>query len=774
MSALGQFANGPIQFGAGGAIESRGTIDSPQPSATQALPTPAASPSGGGVLTDFPGRDQAHAPGSVSSMGGTNSGAMPGMLSTAGFSSGSSNGGSYGMGGGGTGALPGLDAGGMVPDPSESDTSSTVDPMAMIQQAAAFGRKSMGLPTNFTDGTSDDQAQGQQSFDDGGEVQDEQGMIPDQQDDQQVTAGGNSSGGSMPDPRKAISYLAGDGAISPEVAQALEKHVDPQGTMDPAERTMAAITKAPSPAAKFGLMQHYRTKYNAYAGGAKAAMDQGNAGQAAIHATQAFANVPTGMKVKFAPTQGGMAVMANKIGGQPQQASPQPQASAQDQGQGQDQQSFEDGGEVQSDDSSDQTGSTPKSDQSDDSETFLNRADAGMRKFVGAGALGKAPLRAGDDAWEKYHGSGKISLDEGGVVPTDPQDQQEDDAADAQDDQGASFPGPTASPAPAEAPSAPVVLSKEQFKKMMSAGMDQPIDHGWDGFMSAITGAAHGAASYVKGKWDATARPTGTTPEDQADDDAADAADQSQQAPSAPAAPYAAAPGGMMNSIAQTMNGEKAKAPPSPLNPPSGPAPAKPAAPSTPDEFAKYEAAADSLQRVARRMPGTQAEREAWVQARLTAMMTHADTMETTNANNDSKADVAETRGFLKATQQTAHDQSVADRAKSAWDARTGINATNNDQKASALQVKWVSDQVRNLRNNKPNVTPDEIQKQLAPLMQQYGINPNALHQALGGGQAPAAAPVQQQKTVIFKGGPFAGKPVIKQPDGSYILAPGQ
>lgn len=37
---------------------------------------------------------------------------------------------------------------------------------------------------------------------------------------------------------------------------------------------------------------------------------------------------------------------------------------------------------------------------------FMHDAISTTRAVIGSGAMGKAPLKAGDDAWQKYHGGG--------------------------------------------------------------------------------------------------------------------------------------------------------------------------------------------------------------------------------------------------------------------------------------------------------------------------------------------------------------------------------
>jgi len=44
-----------------------------------------------------------------------------------------------------------------------------------------------------------------------------------------------------------------------------------------------------------------------------------------------------------------------------------------------------------------------------DGSGFMQNAINGMRTFIGSGALGTAPLNAGDDAWRKFHGPGPSS-----------------------------------------------------------------------------------------------------------------------------------------------------------------------------------------------------------------------------------------------------------------------------------------------------------------------------------------------------------------------------
>lgn len=172
--------------------------------------------------------------------------------------------------------------------PTQGAQSATMDPMALVKAGLSYGRKQAGLPEQFYGGTP--------SFADGGVVPDPSGQS------------------AMPDPQKAMSYISGDGAIAADIVDALENDADPDGTMDPSERTMAVFGKAGTPDGASGLLAHYRTRYNGYSGAARAALSQGDLAGAAHYATQAFASVPTGHSTRFAPADGGLSMSTSKHG----------------------------------------------------------------------------------------------------------------------------------------------------------------------------------------------------------------------------------------------------------------------------------------------------------------------------------------------------------------------------------------------------------------------------------------------------------------------------
>lgn len=531
MGVLGQFANGPIQFGNAGQIEQRGTIDSPDPSATGSGTTgtissapdtvPGAAPGGGGVIPTASGPTQGQYASNANTKGGFLLGpatttANPGATSAGGIPLGqmsapwdtniSGGGGAAAQAGdqwiGAGGALPtvlGFDDGGAVDPNDESDGtnqqgSGTLDPMSFVKQAAAYGRQKMGLPTNFSTGEMGGAQQ--PGFDDGG-------VVPDQQPQQGQQGQGNPS---AVNPQSAIKYLSGDGAVSPDIAHALEQHVDPQGQMDPAERTMATMQKAPSDEARFGMLQHYRTMYNGFSAGARAAMDKNNPGQAALLATQAFDHTPTGMKVHFAPAQGGIAVSARKLGGG---AAPQQQGYAGggpvDDSGNLVQRSAPDGRGVMDDyDEADYTqggrgnGNMPDS-ASRIARTMPEGAAEGIVDHVNQAEpstniedrRGESGFRSAVRNVTGYDGGGEVQPDQpendDGTSPSPDQGVIPSEAS----PEGASPAGDAAPPPPSDDTAAgdqPTthVLTPQQFKALMQSGFDKPIDDGVGETLTAL------------------------------------------------------------------------------------------------------------------------------------------------------------------------------------------------------------------------------------------------------------------------------------------------
>lgn len=211
--------------------------------------------------------------------------------------------------------------GGQQPQPGGGTGGSPVD------TALAYGRRKMGLPSDFENGHSTP------SFDDGGVVPDPS-AVPQQPE--------------ATDPQSLLKYLSGDGALSPDVMMAMEAMADPDNSMDATDRLQAVLGRAPSPDVAFGVLQHHRTKYNGHTAAARVAADKGDYAKAAMHANKAHESVP-GSRRRFAPTVGGV----HMIDGQGPQ---EPQEQAYGQGgtvdasnpneETDDENSYADGGEV--------------------------------------------------------------------------------------------------------------------------------------------------------------------------------------------------------------------------------------------------------------------------------------------------------------------------------------------------------------------------------------------------------------------------------------------
>lgn len=219
-----------------------------------------------------------------------------------------------------------LAEGGEVPQDTGDAQQGDTDPFSFIQNALTYGRQKMGLPKSFFGGSDTGDASAP-SFAEGGAVdtdgdQDgDQGMIP--TEDQSQGQGQQQQGG-QPSPQAAMAYLKGAGAMDPAQAAALERSVDPRGQLDPNVRKTMAIKAAGSPDKAFGLMQHYRQKFNAYSAFAKTAatgtpQKPADLRASAQAATQAYQHLPDGKAVSFQPTQGGMQVNVSDAGQSQQQ-----------------------------------------------------------------------------------------------------------------------------------------------------------------------------------------------------------------------------------------------------------------------------------------------------------------------------------------------------------------------------------------------------------------------------------------------------------------------
>jgi hypothetical protein len=478
-----------------------GTVTTPP--STPSAPSASSAPTSGQILTS---------PGGGGSSGGAGGDSIPaGGLYGAGYtpSTPSESGGGVTDPSGGfspnmsaSAGAAYFDEGGVVPtgnDTDDTNSPSTIDPM----QALTFGRQQMGLPSSFYGGSSG-AAASQPAMFDGGVVPDpNNGQGQDQNQDP------SAGTGQAVNPQSAVQYLAGAGGVSPDIADAMEKRADPQGQLSPAERVMAAIQSAGNPKDAFGLMQHYRTKFNAYGGAARAALDQGDLGQAAAHATSAMANVPTGYNVQFAPARGGIAMSASKIKQQAQQ------------------QGFDNGGETDEDNPSIlmregyEDGGQVRTDDDDEAGPPLSKNIEDRR-----GEATPDDIRASDNAYEgqmqnvrnqskqmlnsKWSGlqdklGSMPGFDDGGVVPTGDDGDEDDDPnntnaangiePDDDTDEQAQYNTPTggAGAAPAQGDDTQTtILNPDQFKKALTSGYDAPVEKGWTNFLSELLGGMLG------------------------------------------------------------------------------------------------------------------------------------------------------------------------------------------------------------------------------------------------------------------------------------------
>lgn len=196
------------------------------------------------------------------------------------------------------------DGGQVIPGAANPDEGLLIASQAQreaMQKAALRAKEGQGSDVLYP---------GANSYADGGAVEGDmdnpsnQGMPQQPMDNSPVPQQGQTQPANSPNSPLAM-YAMGAGAIPPEVASALEARVDPQGAMDPSQRKLLAIASAP-PEAQFGLMQHYRQRFQALNAFARAAGEGTQARPANIAAsteaaTRAFHNVPNGHSVSFAP-----------------------------------------------------------------------------------------------------------------------------------------------------------------------------------------------------------------------------------------------------------------------------------------------------------------------------------------------------------------------------------------------------------------------------------------------------------------------------------------
>lgn len=244
------------------------------------------------------------------------------------------------------------------PVPQQTPTGYPYGPQIGMQGApGAFGR---------TTGASQIMGEPNQGYDDGGDVDapSSGGMPAQPQTNQPTPQPGQVK--AQQNPRSLVGYAMGSDAVTPDIAQAMEAKVDPQGQMDGTTRKMLAIASAPDQQTQWGMMQHYRQKFNAYSAFARAAAQgtpqkPADLGAATQAANAAFENVPDGTQTTFQPHQGGVVAHVKHLTG------------------GKSQQGFDDGGNV----SADETG-IPSYDPSQDQDTSTPGEGKGATNTFGA------------------------------------------------------------------------------------------------------------------------------------------------------------------------------------------------------------------------------------------------------------------------------------------------------------------------------------------------------------------------------------------------------
>jgi len=114
-------------------------------------------------------------------------------------------------------------------------------------------------------------------------------------------------------PQQIMRYLSGADAMPQQQLKQIEQQIDPQGKMNPTERTMAVIKalQQQDPKLAAAALQGYRQQYNVYAAGARKALDNGNMLAASHNLTLAHMNVPDGNNTAFVPAQGGKGIVAH-------------------------------------------------------------------------------------------------------------------------------------------------------------------------------------------------------------------------------------------------------------------------------------------------------------------------------------------------------------------------------------------------------------------------------------------------------------------------------
>lgn len=261
------------------------------------------------------------------------------------------------------GSVPGYEDGGAVEDMagdadeygalgdfeegSQGDSISTA--LRAVNEALIYGRQRYGLLGQKGGG-----GRPRQSFEDGGEVLEEDEFLPENAQETQAIIPNVPMEGERDIPvegpedpyqgnrverafnenvvapvrefgrdmgRRILGYLQSADA-DPQMSRRAESEVDPEGVLDEDTRKLLAVQLAQQRGgseASWRVLQDYRKKYDGYRAFAAAALQNQDLPGAARAATQAYPNILDGTSISFQPGQGGVTAVIRPREGEPQQ-----------------------------------------------------------------------------------------------------------------------------------------------------------------------------------------------------------------------------------------------------------------------------------------------------------------------------------------------------------------------------------------------------------------------------------------------------------------------
>jgi hypothetical protein len=743
-SRFGPWSNGPIS-------DVNEPAPEPVPTApTSTSPTPP-TPRGGG----FGGLDQGYDPSTAwRFMGGggggmtRDTGGMPGGMMPGGAES--------GFGSGGFSQTHGpvwMAEGGVVPTEDDQDeddgmpATGTVDPMAMVRSALQHGRKLFNVQSEFGGG---DTVQGAA---DGGPIGAE--------DDQQQ--GVLNAGQKPTDPRDLLAYIVGDGAVQPAVARALEMAADPQGQMDPYQRSMATIGKMQDPNAAFAYMQGLRRKASGFIAAAGTALKKGNFPMAAHYANQAFANIPGSDGVRFAPHQGGLAISQGQGGAQEQEPEA---AEPTDDGDQDDVQGAADGGMIDPADTSNPGGGDDDQQGFEDGGEVDDEDDVTGTVTPGAGfaqnMMDSLPAQAIPD-------ENPSIMDQIGEQEMPPMIKKA----------GVSLPG--GGGGDTGLPNVQVLAPEQAHKVLGQGAFDAIAEKGLGAYLRDLIGISPMVTPAKEqpfkpsgDEWQGPDLPQG--PAQQPDPNRPDL--NPNRGDSHPLARAGGDEEARANAMRNTPQGKRAVD--------AQGRTAGEAAAQDPEEarVTKREKMLDVLAQ--KKFPwSSEAEAREKYKSEMRKYLYGGDIAQT-KANTEGKERIENLRAANQMDRIKAQQEGLNYRNENSTATRKGIAYMQQKAKVWSGQNHELMATVRGELAANPGLSPEEAMKRVAPAARQMGIDPQELadvahmmanpelYQQGQGQPRPAAQGGQQgaqRKVVTFKSGPYAGKPMIDNGDGTFSPA---